>query len=275
MLAPPPRELKGSHVRALDNAPNWNTIETVGELGRTHTQSYTIFPNWVSPLSNYFVPPLIFWPTSLTTTRLELITMAPDWGDGEAPDLWTVSDEKSPNGRAMAQLILEDTQFGEAIQRSMESRGFQSVPLSYQESRIYWFHQNCDRMIGIEKIPAALRSNRSSARIGSPPTTRVWECCRLTIAPATGKLRNRSDLAHDGRHCVVASAAPCATRAKPSRHPEGICATGQTRSRARLGRNEAVLSVVFPKTEPQTTAITNESHIYPIAIDRPYQYASF
>jgi Ring hydroxylating alpha subunit (catalytic domain) len=103
------------------------------------------------------VPPLIFWPTSLTTTRLELITMAPDWGDGEAPDLWTVPDEASPNGRAMAKLIQEDTQFGEAIQRSMESRGFQSVPLSYQESRIYWFHQHCDWMIGTGNVPKALR----------------------------------------------------------------------------------------------------------------------
>lgn len=57
----------------------------------------------------------------------------------------------------MARLIQEDTQFGEAIQRSMESRGFKSVPLSYQESRIYWFHQHCDRMIGIDAILPELR----------------------------------------------------------------------------------------------------------------------
>ncbi|MGN6497174.1 MAG: RHO alpha subunit C-terminal catalytic domain-containing protein, partial [Tsuneonella sp.] len=157
MLAPAPRQTNRESVRAVDNAPNWTSIETVGELGRTCTQSYTLFPNWVSPLSNYFVPPLIFWPTSLSTTRLELITMAPDWGEGEAPDLWTVPDASSPNGRTMAKLIQEDTQFGEAIQRSMESRGFQSVPLSYQEARIYWFHQQCDRMIGLNAVPPELR----------------------------------------------------------------------------------------------------------------------
>ncbi|MBA4082450.1 MAG: (2Fe-2S)-binding protein, partial [Erythrobacter sp.] len=72
-------------------------------------------------------------------------------------DLWTVPDPASPNGRAMAKLIQEDTQFGEAIQRSMESRGFRSVPLSYQESRIYWFHQHCDRMIGPQNVPDELR----------------------------------------------------------------------------------------------------------------------
>ena len=129
----------------------------MGEFGRTATQSYTLFPNWVSPLSNYFIPPLVFWPTSLTTTRLELVTMALDWGDGPAPDLWTVPDDSQPNGRRMSDIILEDTQFGEAIQQSMQSAAFRSVPLSYQEARIYSFHQTCDRMIGLNRVPPELR----------------------------------------------------------------------------------------------------------------------
>ncbi|MEL7199939.1 MAG: SRPBCC family protein [Pseudomonadota bacterium] len=157
MLAPAPRETDREHVRAVDSPPEWQEIETVGELGRTCTQSYTLFPNWVSPLSNYFVPPLVFWPTSLNTTRLELVTMALDWGDGPAPDLWTVPDETKPNGRDMSPIILEDTQFGEAIQHSMQSAAFQSVPLSYQEARIYSFHQSCDKMIGPANVPADLR----------------------------------------------------------------------------------------------------------------------
>lgn len=157
MLAPAPVSTNREHVRASDSALQWREIETVGEFGRTATQSYTLFPNWVSPLSNYFIPPLIFWPTSLNTTRLELITMALDWGDGPAPDLWTVPDAGQPNGRSMSPIIKEDTQFGEAIQRSMQSSGFKSVPLGYQEARIYYFHQECDRMIGEANIPAELR----------------------------------------------------------------------------------------------------------------------
>lgn len=157
MLAPPPRDTSREHVRAVESPPEWKQIESVGELGRTCTQSYTLFPNWVSPLSNYFVPPLVFWPTSLTTTRLELVTMALDWGDGDAPDLWTVPDAAKPNGRDMSPIILEDTQFGEAIQHSMQSAAFKSVPLSYQEARIYSFHQSCDKMIGIDNVPEKLR----------------------------------------------------------------------------------------------------------------------
>ncbi len=157
MLAPAPPQTDRAHVRAIDSPPEWQQIDSVGELGRTCTQSYTLFPNWVSPLSNYFVPPLVFWPTSLNTTRLELVTMALDWGGGPAPDLWTVPDASQPNGRQMSPIILEDTQFGEAIQHSMQSAAFRSVPLSYQEARIYSFHQFCDRMIGIDNIPPELR----------------------------------------------------------------------------------------------------------------------
>ena len=157
MLAPAPAQTDREHVRAIDSMPHWRAIDGVGELGRTATQSYTLFPNWVLPLSNHFVPPLLFWPTSLNTTRLELITMAPDWGDGAAPDLWTVPDETAPDGRRPCRIIEEDTQFGEAIQKSVESRGFQSVPLSYQEARIYAFHQACDGMIGLAQVPEALR----------------------------------------------------------------------------------------------------------------------
>jgi phenylpropionate dioxygenase-like ring-hydroxylating dioxygenase large terminal subunit len=156
MMAPPPQDSSREHVRAIENPPGWQSIETVGELGRTCTQSYTLFPNWVSPLSNFFVPPLVFWPTGLGTTRLELVTMALDWGDAEAPDLWTVPDETKPNGRDMSAIIQEDTQFGEAIQHSMESAGFKSVPLSYQEARIYSFHQTCDKMIGLDRVPKEL-----------------------------------------------------------------------------------------------------------------------
>lgn len=72
-------------------------------------------------------------------------------------DLWTVPDASKPNGRDMSPIILEDIQFGEAIQQSMQSAAFKSVPLSYQEARIYSFHQSCDKMIGVENVPPELR----------------------------------------------------------------------------------------------------------------------
>ena len=135
--------------RARPEAPQ---IETVGEIGRTCTQSYNVFPNWVSPLSQYAVPPLLFWPNGIDKTRFEVWTTAPDWGDGPAPDLWTVN-----NGESLVQVLLEDTEFGSWIQKSMQSSGFRGVPLSYQEARIYHWNQVADQLIGPDNIPEELR----------------------------------------------------------------------------------------------------------------------
>ena len=58
---------------------------------------------------------------------------------------------------SLSQVLLEDTQFGEWIQKSVSSWGFRGVPLSYQEARIYHWHQFADRLIGTDRIPPELR----------------------------------------------------------------------------------------------------------------------
>lgn len=127
-------------------------IETVGEMARTGTQSYGLFPNLVAPLSQYALPPLCFWPLGIDRCMLETWTIAPDWGEGPAPDVWTLN-----NGEELMQVLQEDIQFGLKIQKSMESDGFKGVPLSYQEARIYHWNEAADRMIGMDNIPEELR----------------------------------------------------------------------------------------------------------------------
>jgi phenylpropionate dioxygenase-like ring-hydroxylating dioxygenase large terminal subunit len=150
MVAPSPAGSES--LNALDLPPGMQQIDTVGEIARTCTQSYGLFPNWVSPLSHIAIPPLLFWPNGIDKCRLETFTMAPEWEEGHRPDLWTDND-----GETLCQVLLEDTQFGEKIQKSMESRGFRGVPLSYQEARIYHWNQAADRMIGIDNVPEDLR----------------------------------------------------------------------------------------------------------------------
>jgi hypothetical protein len=98
------------------------------------------------------LPPLLFWPRGIDKCLFETWTFAPDWGDGPKPDVWTVND-----GESLNQVLLEDTEFGVWIQKSVESYGFKGVPLSYQEARIYHWNQFADRLIGIENIPEELR----------------------------------------------------------------------------------------------------------------------
>ena len=150
MVAPTPRGMATLDIMPV--SADIAVIDTVGEIARSCTQSYGIFPNLVVPLSQYAIPPLLFWPNGINKCRLETWTMAPPWKEGLKPDLWTEND-----GQDLCAVLLEDTQFGERIQRSMESHGFKGVPLSYQEARIYHWNQAADQIIGTENIPPELR----------------------------------------------------------------------------------------------------------------------
>jgi phenylpropionate dioxygenase-like ring-hydroxylating dioxygenase large terminal subunit len=149
MVAPRPAGMRNTLAQSRSDLPE---IESVGEIARTCTQSYGIFPNWVSPLSALAIPPLLFWPKGIDQCTLETWTFAPDWGDLPAPDQWTENQ-----GEKLIQVLLEDTEFGAWIQKSVNSYGFKGVPLSYQEARIYYWHQSADQIIGPERIPPELR----------------------------------------------------------------------------------------------------------------------
>ncbi len=124
---------------------------SVGEIARTCTQSYGVFPNIVSPLNAGAFPMLVFWPNGIDRARMEVWWFGPDWGAGDKPDGWSdVVDNFNT-------VLEEDTAFGAWIQKSHESYGFESVPLSYQEARIYWWNQAADALIGPQAIPPELR----------------------------------------------------------------------------------------------------------------------
>jgi phenylpropionate dioxygenase-like ring-hydroxylating dioxygenase large terminal subunit len=151
MVAPNRTDAEGNPLRARPAAQP--EFETVGDIARTCTQSYGIFPNWVSPLSPYAIPPLLFWPNGIDKAKLETWTFTPEVdGKSTGADLWSVD-----GGEALSQVLMEDIEFGEWIQKSHRSYGFTGVPLSYQEARIYHWHQAADRLIGVDGIPEELR----------------------------------------------------------------------------------------------------------------------
>ena len=152
MVAPIP----GAGHGPGDASAGWQSrrreIDTAGEIARTCTQSYNLFPNLVVPLNQYAIPPLLFWPNGIGRCRIETWTMAPDWGEGEGPDMWTQN-----RGESLGKVLLEDTATSEEIQVSIQSDAFRGIPLGYQEARIYHWHQAADAMIGRDAIPGELR----------------------------------------------------------------------------------------------------------------------
>jgi phenylpropionate dioxygenase-like ring-hydroxylating dioxygenase large terminal subunit len=126
-------------------------IATATEIPRIANLSYNIFPNLVTPTDLSGFPYLQFWPRDAGTTEFEISWYVADWGDGELPEFW-----KAFIG--IFDVVLgEDTENLSWIQSSMESPGFAGIPLSYQERRIYYFHEHLDAVLGRDRVPEALR----------------------------------------------------------------------------------------------------------------------
>ena len=125
-------------------------IDTVTELPRTNNLSFNFYPNIVTPVDKTGMPFILFWPKTHNTMSLDVHWFAPDWGDGPRDALWETRIEN------FNRILEEDTQFAPQIQESVESPGFHGIPLNYQERRIYHWHEELDRRIGIERVPEHL-----------------------------------------------------------------------------------------------------------------------
>jgi phenylpropionate dioxygenase-like ring-hydroxylating dioxygenase large terminal subunit len=151
---------KGHSLMVTPNRrPDWVDPGTIGmrefptvtELPAKHNISYNFFPNLVSPMASTGMPFLVFWSTGPRTMQIDCHWFAPDWGDAERDPLW---DKRIAN---FERILEEDTQFAPQIQESVESTGFRGIALGYQERRIYNWHEELDRRIGVERIPEHLR----------------------------------------------------------------------------------------------------------------------
>lgn len=136
-------------------------VETATVISEKNNPSFSFFPNLVTPVDPTGAPFLLFWPTSDTSMRIECHWFAPDWGEGPRSERWQMRIEN------FDRILAEDLQFAEAIQQSLQSPGFRGIPLNYQERRIYHWHEELDRRIGTERIPAALQVQ--------PRLERFWE----------------------------------------------------------------------------------------------------
>ena len=113
--------------------------------------AYSLFPNLITPLDTIGFPFILFWPIDAKNTDVEWTFYAPPVETPEQEKLWDgfvgvfdgVMDEDFMNLAPM--------------HRSVASGALRSIPLSYQERRIYHLHEEIDRVIGPARIPETLR----------------------------------------------------------------------------------------------------------------------
>jgi len=123
-------------------------IPTVHPIVHCTSYSFTIFPNFITPLAATGFPVMLFFPAGIDKTRIRIYHYAPDWGDGDPPEAWKQRIAE------FAGVIDEDVWNLDAMQKAMESPTYDGTPLCYQERRIYNMQEVIDRVIGVERIPA-------------------------------------------------------------------------------------------------------------------------
>ena len=126
-------------------------MATATAIEREYNPSYSLFPNLIVPIAPSGMPCVAIWPKTLGTSVLEVLWFAPDWGGGARDPLW---ESRIAN---FDRIVDEDIEFAEPMQHTIESPGFRGVPLSYQERRIYHWHEEADRRIGVSVVTPALR----------------------------------------------------------------------------------------------------------------------
>jgi hypothetical protein len=113
--------------------------------------AYSVFPNLITPLDTIGFPFILFWPIDAETTDVEWTFYGPPTETKEQEKVWEAYIQ------IFDAVMDEDFMNLAPMHRSISSGALESIPISYQERRIYHLHEEIDRLIGVENIPDALR----------------------------------------------------------------------------------------------------------------------
>ena len=125
-----------------------NDNPAVPLLWRQTSTSYGIFPNLVVPMDTGAFTFLCMWPTSDTTTDLELRWYAPAWAGDEVPQ------EHLERLALFDTVMAQDTANMAPIQASISSPGARPFQIGWHERLIHHFQRAVDLAIGPDRLPA-------------------------------------------------------------------------------------------------------------------------
>jgi len=119
------------------------------------------FPNNQAALEPGGFPWQAMWPVGPGRTVMDLWILG--WDDPEIDP----AVENAYWDRYLAdneRIVSEDMHLLSAIQKSLEGGAFTGTMMGAQERGIYWYHEEIDRRIGVERIPENLRVEQVLAK---------------------------------------------------------------------------------------------------------------
>jgi len=124
--------------------------DSVGELIRTTSTSYSVFPNVTIVPDPASFPFIVAWPTGVDSCRLELTWFGTDWGGGDPPR------EHTERMELFETIVAQDTANLAPMQESLRSAGCPDILVGYQERLLYHFERHVDAAIGTS-VPSEYR----------------------------------------------------------------------------------------------------------------------
>jgi phenylpropionate dioxygenase-like ring-hydroxylating dioxygenase large terminal subunit len=136
---------------AIERNPAMPRLAQVNAVTSEGVYAYLIYPNTVLVVSPLLIFTTQAWPLSPGEMRYDVYYLM------AAP----MSDQNRTRYERMIaateRILQEDLGNLPFMQNSIEAGAIESIPLNYQERRIYHLHEAIDRSIGAELIPARLR----------------------------------------------------------------------------------------------------------------------
>jgi phenylpropionate dioxygenase-like ring-hydroxylating dioxygenase large terminal subunit len=125
------------------------TVEGFHDMWGKAVISQDLFPNAHAVIELHTNYILLFWPLGVNRSWVEIITLGPEGDDNI--EYWDAVLA------GIDQVLSEDLELLSNIQRSMKGGALAGVTLGYMERGIFWYQQELDRRIGLDRIPATLR----------------------------------------------------------------------------------------------------------------------
>src|SRR5690606_596342 len=123
----------------------------MSDVYEDHLVAFPLFPNVQFGLDIMGFPFQTIWPLGPHKSVQDIKIL------GWAGEEWDDDDYWSKVLANLLDIFDEDLRFISKIQQSREGGYFTGMLLSYMERAIYWYQEELDRKIGIERIPEHLR----------------------------------------------------------------------------------------------------------------------